>query len=203
MKIIYEIVIVLICTIGFATPLIIWISKYLISHFFAKKVEKYKNELSFENMQFKSNIDRSLIEYQLKLNSLTAQKSEILKITYQKLVIADLAFFELMKPVKFNPPTREAQMADVLIKGNDFIQFYDQNEIYFSDEICIYLNEIKSIFIKGYGLQTTKDMLSDDRETRNEIAKELNLFYTEKIEGRISELKKVIKSEFKKELGSI
>lgn len=184
------------------TSIVVYISKTIINSHFNKELEKFKHSLSFQTMQTQFEIDKSILQYQHKINSITIRKSEVLKSLYEKLIDSELAFFELTKPIKFNPPPKEVLMKEAEIKGNDFITFFYKNEIFLKDDVYSYCDEIKNIYLEGYGIQKRRDLFnSDDREIINEIALEMNTFYKEKIENRLNDLKKLIKKEFQNELG--
>lgn len=184
------------------SSIVLFISKKIISNRFEKQFAIFKHQLENKTLQTKSDIDKSLLQYQFKINSITTKKSEVLKCLYEKLIDSELAFFELTKPIKFNPPPKEVLMKNAESKGNDFITYFYKNEIFLKDDICLYCNEIKDIYLEGHGLQKRRDFFSsDDREIINEIAMEMNNFYKDRIENRLNILKETIKKEFQKELG--
>lgn len=185
-----------------ATSIVVFISKKIISNRFERQFAIFKNNLENQTLKTKSEIDKSVLQYQFKINSITTHKSEVLKNLYEKLVDSELAFFELTKPIKFNPPPKEILMKNAELRGNDFITYFYKNEIFLKDDICSYCNEIKDIYLEGYGIQKRRDFFNnDDKEIIHEIAVEMNNFYKERIENRLSILKTTIKMEFQRELG--
>lgn len=185
------------------TSIVVFISQKIITNRFEKQFAIFKHNLDHQTLQTKSEIDKSVLQYQYKINSIITHKSEILKNLYDKLIESELAFFELTKPIKFNPPPKKDLMKNAFIKGNDFIKYFYKNEIFLKDDICSYCNEIKDIYLEGYGIQKRRDFFNeDDREIIKEIALEMNAFYKNKIEDRLNNLKSLIKFEFQEELGS-
>lgn len=184
------------------TSIVLFISKKIISNRFEKQFAIFKHNLENQTLKTKSEIDKSVLQYQFKINSITTKKSEVLKCLYEKLIDSELAFIELTKPIKFNPPPKETLMNNAELKGNDFITYFYRNEIFLKDDISSYCNEIKDIYLEGHNIQKRRDFFSsDDREIINEIALEMNNYYKDRIENRLNILKETIKKEFQKELG--
>jgi len=109
----------------------VWILRFTIKQLFAKDLEK-----------FKYNLEKETISYKTKFEKLHTERALVIKEIYKKIVITQRAFISLTHP--FQPagsPSEEERAKDAAQKANELTFYFEENRIYFEEDLAIELNE--------------------------------------------------------------
>jgi len=183
--------------------IIILTAKYALSWIGNAGLEKYKNDLQQANMQYKSSLDRELVEFKIKYSSLHLEQMEIIKQLYSKLIQAEKPLEYLLRPIKVNPSkTDDETVQEIGEKANAFFDFFDENEVIFNDATCQIINQIRDRYLQTWNAYSRFKMLRNAKaEILNQVIQEMNNAYTEIIEGEMQRLKSELRADFRSKLG--
>lgn len=188
------------------TTALIFIAKFTIKWIGDAGLEKYKNELIQESIKYKSELDKDLETFKIKYTRLHLEQVEIIKLLYSKLIKAEKLLENLVRPIKINPERTDEELSkEVVEKVNDFIDYYDENEVIFNEETCKTIDQIKSNYIKVWNTYARNQIYNKNAsgELWIKLADEMRKMYETILEGEIQNLKKELKTDFRKKLGII
>jgi hypothetical protein len=188
------------------TTALIFIAKFAIKWIGDAGLEKYKNELQQEGLKYKSNLDKDLETFKIKYTRLHLEQVEIIKQLYSKLIKAEKPLENLLRPIKINPDKTDEELAkNVVEKANDFIDYFSENEVIFNEETCKIINKIKENYIKAWNTYARSHMFNKKTTGDRwiELVDEMRDVYENILEGEIQNLKKELKTDFRKKLGII
>lgn len=197
-----------ICIIG----LIAFLGKKGLEFLLSRDVEKYKSSLEIESIRHKSELDQKLelykaeltrinFEHQIRFSKLHSDRAEVIKELFKRMVQVQDSMESLMRPVQFVnevPIVEKLKMSGTL--GNNFLEYYKENEILFNDETCHLINTIQEMFLnawKDFKLAeefkdaTTPDLQMELYQTRFKT-------YDQTLMTEIPKLKKELIAEFRK-----
>lgn len=193
--------------------LIVWLIQKTFESFMAKRLEAYKTELNLKSNEYQLKLDKDLKEYESKLNlfinknNLLHQKRlDILSKLYKKLVSLNLTMFELTRFVKFvyagedGDKSENERIMKAGLAYNNFSEYFDNNKIYFSTEICDLIVKLKKEFWDSYNDYTFKSKfgLPPSKMTYQQ-AKDA----ARKIDEDVPEILELIEKEFRIIVGVI
>lgn len=99
-----------------------WVARYAIKQYFDKELNRYQTELEKEKVRF---------------GELHTERAQITAELYERFVEFEEDMRALTDPVGLdNNTSREELLEDAAESGNDFLNFYVENKIYFPPEIC-------------------------------------------------------------------
>lgn len=146
-----------------------------------------------------TNIVDRIINYKLQkkkfqFEKLYIRRAEIIEKTYKKLSKMHRAFQSLMAPLQLSgEPSREEKAKRAAELANDFIEYFDDNRIYFEKNLEQKINEINKEFREAW--------LKFQYATEEKINIEEWTNAWKKVKEGIPEIKEEIKQEFRKILG--
>ena len=132
--------------------------------------------------------------------------SLVIQQLYSKLIKAEKPLEELLRPLKINPEKSDEELSkEAYIKANDFIDYFHENVVIFNEETCKIINQIKDNYIKVWNTYTRSLFVSKTGtgELWIKLADEMRNVYDKILVGEIQNLKKELKTDFRKKLGII
>lgn len=165
---------------------------YLFQKYFEKalnkNLEKYKNDLKTEleltKAKLQNELDIKLFEYQTKFSLFHQKQATITAELYKKLYYSSNSIVDLTKPIQIGGQKdlnlKKKETAEIL---NDLINFFNENRIYFNEEICKKLDEIIKVIrdaliefdiAHNFGMNGSESYKKDDSELWLEAWKIIN-----------------------------
>ncbi len=193
--------------------LIVWLLQKTIESFMTKRLDAYKSELQLKSDEYKLQLDKDLKDYESKINLylnktnlLHQRRLDILSKLYKKLVFLNRTMFELTRLVKFvyegedGDESERKRIMDAGIAYNDFSEYFDNNKIYFSKEICDLIVALKKEFWDSYNDYTFRSKFGlRPSEMTYQQAKDA----AKKIDEDVPKILEEIEIEFRKIIGVI
>lgn len=104
----------------------VWFAKRVIELFFSRKVEQFKNDL-----------EKEAHIYKVRYEKMHAERSEVIKNVYTKMVKMHRSFGSLMSLAEFVGEPTKAEKAKIAADyANDFTEYYEQNRIFFDEKLA-------------------------------------------------------------------
>ena len=115
---------------------LVWLIRKIFVHFFDKDLEK-----------FKSDLEKEAIEYKIRYERLHSERVEVIKEVYKKISNTYNSFRSLMNPWQgVEEPTQEEKGRRATENANELIYYYEQNRIFFSEELAEDVDVLLSVF---------------------------------------------------------
>ena len=154
-------------SVSVITAGIVYLSKHIVDHYFDKDIERFKNEL-----------EKAAIEHQIRYAKLHEERAQAIKEIYKRIAIAERLTKEYVTPVDFGGlapiEERRKKAAD---SANEYLNYYNENKIFLSDEICCLLDDINKCILDAWYKFNSKDRRGGDNdfweEAWNAITKKL------------------------------
>ena len=119
-----------------ASGFITFLARTTIRQYFNQQLEKYKHDLSLEKIKFS------------KLHELRGQ---VIVELYAKLVDFERKMATFTSPLQLiGDPTQEDKQKEAAKAGNDFDDFSRKNQIFFNQEFCDMLDNIRLTFRRSW-----------------------------------------------------
>lgn len=202
-----------------AAGLIGWIVRRAISQYFDRELAEYQADMNKELNQYQSKLDKELSEHQaeidkgldeyrhdlekerLRYSELHTMRAEITAELYTKFVELEADMRKLTHPMETgsDPPKKELRnkAAD---SGNEFVNFYMKNKIYFPPNVCEIVEEIQEE-MKGVFDEWIVYRPHEDQPGKNvDFERWLKLWKTV-TENEVPELKRELEEHFRGLLG--
>ncbi|HCT30307.1 MAG: hypothetical protein UU64_C0024G0009 [candidate division WWE3 bacterium GW2011_GWF2_41_45] len=113
-----------------------WIIQRLFENKFQKGIEKYKNELSIE-------LEKSKVTF----NNLHSKRINIISNLYKKLVAVNNSLASMTKPLQLaGEPAKEEKLKTAIDDYNNFLHYFDDHRIYFSEPVAKKIDDIVDSF---------------------------------------------------------
>lgn len=176
-----------------------------------KELEKYRQSLDHEGQITKVKLDQQIESFKSDLNLIHTRQSklydrqrEVLETVYEKIVTSFKRMLEMtsmLQWVEGDPEKEEEDRIKVTADaGNDFIDFYDVNRIYFSPTTCVLLENLKTIYIESFNDYTMKKRFGiPTTEFNTEKANTVS----ERIRKEIPPVLEKLEEDFRKLIGVI
>jgi hypothetical protein len=121
----------------FSTALVLIIRK-LIEQFFSKDLEKFKSEL-----------EKELIKHRTKFEILHAERANVIKEVYRKIVKTQRAFESLIKPMQLaGEPTEKEKTKILAYEFNGLASYYTENRLFFNEALAQEIDKLLQKFIE-------------------------------------------------------
>lgn len=181
----------------FLTNITIWsivvggasfVLKTLVDNFFSHKIEQYKSELDRENTK-----------HRIVFEKLQTERAIVIKETYKRIVIVNKAFRSYMNPFQFaGDLNKEEKQKEAAKSANDFIDYFEQNRIFFEESLAKKIDEIKNILWDAWhDFMLSRELRQEDVKAANE--KWGNAWNI--LERKIPEIKIDIENKFRSVIG--
>ncbi|MFK8056714.1 MAG: hypothetical protein AB8F78_11395 [Saprospiraceae bacterium] len=154
---------------GLLSAVAVFIGKAVIKHGFDANLERYKNNLTQENIKYKSNLDKLAEEHRVELSklshkefSLYATKAKVIDKLYKELVEFNDLMIEMtvmfkdvtgMEPAEIKQKERE-HAKNTALSGQAAFKYYRMNKIYFDKEVKDLMQNIESNMSKSWSDHT-------------------------------------------------
>ncbi len=198
-----DIVKFLIGTTG-VSAILIFLGKYTLNFLRDIGIEKYKNELSKETYKFQSDLNKKMEKFKISYSNVFVEQIVIIKETYKRLIKAEKPLEYLLRPVKFGPIKPEEEVAkEVIERANELFDYFDENELIFSEKSSETFNLIRKKYIEVWNVYSTKQFMGTNisGELLVKIVNELQEAYQKTLQGEMQILKKSLRQELQKQLG--
>lgn len=126
-----------------------WLIRTIIQHFLTKDIEQYKfdirrqGEIELEKLKAALNIEA--VTHEITFSKLHNRRAEIIEELFKKLMAFDDSASTLMVEFDMDDSEGLREMADKFIDiYYDFHKYAEQNQIYFSEELCKLIAELHS-----------------------------------------------------------
>ncbi len=179
-----------------------WLIRTIIQHFMTKDIEQYKfdirrqGEIELEKLKAALNIEA--VTHEIRFSKLHNRRAEIIDELFKKIVAFDASATVLMVEFDMDDPEELREKADKFIDiYYDFHQYAEQNEIYFSEELCK--------LIAGLHSEAFNQAICVTYKTEPYSIDDLKKAFIEErpgIQSRTEQIKRQIKEEFRELLGT-
>lgn len=170
-----------------------------------------KNRFDKELKTFKSNLDKEIIEFEVKFKNVHLDRYNIIKEIYKNLLILESAIFDYLKTVRYEGETSDDEKFKKIYEVKvEYFNMFLLNEILFEQKTCEILTEINSIFTELIEIVNKKEFnrkhkvndygTVDIENQIEEFTKEIKEI-KEKLEKKLPELKEVFKNEIREIFG--
>lgn len=127
-----------------AVTIIGWVAKNTINQYFNKQLNDYQAKIDKELRDHQAKIDKEMNKYRnelekdrLRYTKLHNKRAELTAELYERFVEFEEELRKLTDPMqKENDPTQSEQISNTAESGNQFLNFYMKNKIYFPPEVC-------------------------------------------------------------------
>ena len=135
-----------------ASGLVGFVARSLITHFFNKDLETYKANLQREQALSLAQLERAALEHQVRFTRLHETRAEVIAGIYRRLAQAQRCFEALVSPFQHaGSPDTNDRLRSAQDAGNEFIQYFDENQIYLDKDTCqliaVFNEEMRNSFI--------------------------------------------------------
>lgn len=121
------------------TTVIGWVAKDTINKYFEKELSKYQEEIDKELKRHQAELDKEKHQF----SQLHNERAKITAELYSKFVEFEEDMRSLTSPMEYpDDPSKDEQLKTAAESGNEFINFYMKNKIYFPSEICETIEEL-------------------------------------------------------------
>jgi hypothetical protein len=193
--------IVFLITIGF-------FGKKLFEYFFSSSVEIKKLELNQNFEDYKNKLEILRLEHEIKYSSLHIKRLDVIESLYKRIVNVNQSMQAYTAAVKEGGENFEEEEKKRVDKVNTnfiaFVSYYTEHKIYFKEEVCGMIENIKNLLWKNaseYSL--SMDMIKMpgmDSGTRKELIKNIRSA-TKTISEEIPKMEKELEKEFRLLIG--
>ncbi|MYL15731.1 hypothetical protein GLW36_03595 [Halorubrum terrestre] len=116
-----------------------WVARDLISQHFDKELNKYQSEIDRELKRYQTELEKD----KLRFSELHTQRAEITAELYERFVEFEEDMRSLTDPVeRSDEPSKDEKLKTAQESGNQFVNFYMKNKIYFPPHICETVEEL-------------------------------------------------------------
>ena len=179
-----------------------WLIRTIIQHSLTKDIEQYKFEIrrqgEIELEKLKAALNIEAVTHEITFSKLHNRRAEIIDELFKKLVAFDNSASTLMVEFDMDDPKELKEKADKFIDiYYDFHEYAEQNEIYFSEELCK--------LIAGLHSRTFDQSIRVTYQTEPYSVDDLKKAFSKEkagIQSRTEQIKRQIKEEFRELLGT-
>ncbi len=164
------------------------ILRKLIENYFSSNLEKTKHDL-----------EKEVIKYRTRYEKLHAERAEVIKITYQKIVNTFGDFESLMRMMQWaGEPDQSQKYTTAADSFNDLSKYFHQNEIFFDQKLAEKINDLINTLMKSLMVFNTPKFIQGDKMTRD-VEKWHEAWQI--LQNKVPEIKKEIEAQFRNILG--
>lgn len=141
--------------------LIIAGSSWIIKKYLEKSLDK-------DLEKFKANLEKESVEFKIRYEKLHGERVEVIKEVYKKIVKTHASISSLIHPMQMvGEPTQKEKGKIAEKDGNDLIEYYEENRIFFeerlAEEIDALLSEFRKVWADFQASRISKEL--NDHET--------------------------------------
>ena len=180
-----------------------WLGKIWANRILEKDRLRYQKELE----AIKAELGRASQEYIIKFSSLHAQRAEIIKNLYEKLISTQRAMHSILKQFQdvsdSSPQDKIKTFVDIF---NEFYQFYLKRRIYFSKRLCKKIEDL-AFTLRDIHIDITTypvDLKNIEYQVNPDLLKERKDFWEQSrdnFDKKAESLAEDIECDFRKLLG--
>lgn len=117
-----------------------WVAKNAISQYFDKELSKYQSEIDKEIQRYQTELEKDKLQF----SELHTERAQITAELYERFIIFEEDMRKATDIVgRENDPSRDELIEEAAESGNEFINFYMKNKIYFPPEVCETVEELQ------------------------------------------------------------
>jgi hypothetical protein len=185
---------------------IAWLIKSMINNFLSKNIEAYKlnlksnSEITIEEL--KNELRRKSFENEIMFERLHQKRANIIADLYSKLVISVQSVESFLAPFEYSgAPTKNEKYKKTVNDLINFINFFERNRIYFSENLCILIDDfIHKTKDPTFEFASYLNLAEADAEDRKEKLKVWSKTW-KSVDSIIKPAKEIIEKEFRSILG--
>lgn len=159
-----------------------------------------KQVLDRDLEKFKADLERDAITYKIKYEQLHAERVEVIKHSYKKVVRAHESLRSLINPWQGAGELSEDEKSKRASQANiELIEYYQENRIFFDEELATEIDALVNGFREAWGKFQNSRMAKEDgdhKEARNEWSDAWK-----KIDKEVPKVKKKLENKFRNILG--
>jgi uncharacterized membrane-anchored protein YhcB (DUF1043 family) len=174
-----------------------WVAKDVINQYFEKELNKYQAEIDKELSRFQAELDKEKLQF----SQLHNERARITAELYEKFILFEEDMRSLTDPMeRGEEPPKDEKLQTAAESGNEFINFYMKNKIYFPPEICDTIEdlheEMKSVY-NQFGIYKPYESRPGDPQDPGEWLE----MWKRVTEDDVPELKEELENHFRELLG--
>lgn len=174
-----------------------WVAKDAIGQYFEKELQRYQADVDKELNRFQAELEKD----KLRFSELHNERAKITAELYERFVEFENDMKSLTTPLEYEgEPSKDEKIEQAAESGNEFINYYIKNKIYFPPEICDTVEELqgelKSVFDEFRIYQPYKNR----RGSPEDLDKWTDAWETV-TEDEVQELKEDLEEHFRELLG--
>jgi len=174
-----------------------WVAKSTINQYFEKELSKYEAEIDKELSRFEAELDKEKLQF----SQLHNERARITAELYERFVVFEEDMRSLTDPIEHtDSPSKDDKLQTAAESGNEFINFYMKNKIYFPPRICDTIEELhsemKSVHTEFSILEPYRSSPGDPQNPKDWLEAWENI-----TEDEVPELKEDLEEHFRELLG--
>ena len=123
-----------------ATTVVGWVARDAISQYFDKELAQYQTEVEKELSEYQKELDKE----RTKFSELHTKRAKVAAELYERFVVFEESMRKLTHPMEHDSgPSKEELSQEAADKGNEFMNYYMKNKIYFPPEVCETVEELQ------------------------------------------------------------
>lgn len=174
-----------------------WVARDAITQHFDKELAKYQTEVDKELKRYQTELDKE----RTKFSELHNDRAKITAELYERFVELEEAMRKMTHPMEMgsDPPKKELR-EEAAEAGNEFINFYMRNKIYFPPEVC---ETVEELHTETKGVFDDWIVYSPDGEQPGKKSDPQKWFdlWDKVTEDEVPELKAELENHFRELLG--
>lgn len=181
-----------------AATVVGWVARDVITQYFDKELAKYQTEVEKELNRYQTELDKE----RTKFSELHNKRAKVTADLYKKFVEFEEDLRTLTHPLqKTDGPSKSEKISAAAESGNQFLNFYMKNKIYFPPDVCETVEDIVEASMDIHKAKRVRAAKFAHRQMEPEdFEKELE--HWERVaEEDIPELKEELENHFRELLG--
>jgi hypothetical protein len=178
-----------------------FIARSIFTQFLSRDIEQFKSKRETELERFKSDLQKSAFEHQIRYQSLHGMRAEVIAELYTLLVQAEHNAVSLANPFQGagEPPLVE-KSKQAYQSGKALYDYFEKNRIYFEKESCERIsNFIQGLYHSLIDFNFVLDELEHPHDAKERTKEWVKVW--EKLTKELSPIKIEIEQEFREILG--
>ncbi len=165
-----------------------FVLKGFVNNLFSHEIERYKTELL-----------KDQDKYRITYEKLHLERAEVISEIYRKIVLVERNFEIMMSPLqRFSEDQKMENRMRAIDSAKDFIDYFDQNRIFFEESLVKKLEEVEDLFWDSW----SDWMLSQDLRLDNmKDARKKESDAWDKLKNKFPSIKKGVEDKFREIIG--
>jgi len=180
-----------------AATVVGWVARDAISQYFNKELAEYQREVDKELNRYQTELEKE----RLKFSELHTKRANVTAELYEKFVEFEESMRKLTHPMEHDSgPSKDELSQEAADKGNEFMNYYMKNKIYFPPEVCETVEELQEETHDIFTEWNVYDPAGKQRGEQPDSQRWLDL-WQKVTEDEVPELKSELEGHFRELLG--